>query len=120
MGKLEDLFAAALEAQNAQKAEQDAQTITKAELGEALQEFKTLLLGEVSNEVKKALPVQDPDYRGEGVGRKGTIPQTADPREADPANYLIQKAEKGEEWDLTDKQIVAGLTLEALLSGLNA
>lgn len=120
MGKLEDIFNAALAAQEAEKQVQDAQTITKAELGEALQEFKTLLLGEVSNEVKKALPVQDPDYRGEGVGRKGTIPQTADPREADPANYLIQKAEKGEEWDLTDKQIVAGLTLEALLSGLNA
>lgn len=118
MGKLEDILNAALEAQKVQKAEADAQTITKADLGEILGEFKTSLLGEVSAEIKKSIPT-DPTETRDGVGRRGTVQKAGEsPFETDPAAYLIQKAEKGEEWTLEERQVVAGITMEAMLNGL--
>lgn len=119
MGKLEDILNAALEAQKLQKAEADAQTITKADLGEILGEFKTSLLGEVNITIQKAIPA-DPTETRDGVGRQGTIQKASGEitLESDPVAYLVKKAESDEDWSLQEREVVSGLTLKGLLDGL--
>lgn len=122
---LEDA-AAKVEAQkaDAKKAETEA-VVTKAELGTMLIEFKDLMLGEFKSnideqiaEIKKATSVP---ARGEGVGRKGTAPET-NLRDENPLAYLesVVKASKGEDdaIDGADKELIGAMTHAWLTMGM--
>jgi hypothetical protein len=119
---LEEILAAAVAAKEAEVAAQQEQNITKADLGGILQEFKSGLMGEIEEAVKKAMPAApqpNPDYRGQGVGQKGTV---ASPEkvslDSNPIEWLVQKSQAGEEWDVRERELISGLFQRVMGEGL--
>ncbi len=90
------------------------------DLTAAFAAFNTSLIEQVDakiGEVKKSFP--DPTQSREGVGRVGQISPTGSERESNPVEYLIKKAESGEELSIEDKDLIAEITLQALTAGLD-
>lgn len=131
---VEQIMAEAAAKIAADKAQADAasttvETVTKADFGAALVQFKDLMLGEVKStieaqieEIKKAASVPP---RGEGTGRQGTATVTPEAeREADPFKYVLKKAQeaKGEDdkLDDVDKLLIGEITYNWLTQGLPA
>jgi len=128
---LEQLLAGAAQREARKVAEEQLQkgSVTKAEFSSALGEFKQTMLAELAGllQQKATSPeqTQDTDQEEEEpepiqkAGRKGTIPPAQDPRDANPLQYLLQKARSGGDYDETDKQIIWALTVRGLTAGMS-
>lgn len=94
----------------------DSEMVTKAELKAALAEFaaqiSTSVGAAVAEEVAKAAPAREA-----GAGRAAVV-ETEDPREANPVDYVIKKARKGEALDDTDKMIAWAIMESGLKEGM--
>jgi hypothetical protein len=93
-------------------------TVSKADLEGLLADFKASLLAEVQ---KAAVP-----QREEGAGRRGVVEPSSDPRDADPAAYIVKKARevftsKDEDAELSqaDKELAWGITQVGLVQGMS-
>lgn len=95
------------------------QAVTKSEvtmekLEQLLTSHKEALLTEVDNRVKKAVDL----VREEGAGSKATIIKSVLPDE-NPLAALVRKAEKGEELNYAEKELISAATKDILTKGMN-
>lgn len=108
-----------------------AKGVTEERLGELLTQFKDSLLETVNTSIQKSFTDKQAEdeqvQKAQGVGRKGTISGSSnDPREENPAKYIIQKAKSVDAngtagyatFDPTDKAIAWAITLKGLTQGM--
>lgn len=112
--KLEELLAGAVESAKREEAEAARQeSVSKADIQALLDGISAKLDQVVGERVAKAV-----SESREGVGRKAPA-ASDDPREADPAAYIIRKSREVEELSEDDKALIAGITRSILVDGMN-
>src|SRR5260221_2338940 len=106
--------AAAADASKVQKA------VTADDLGALLVAFEERLSAKLDAAIDSKITKAMPATRGEGVGRKGTVPAAGERTiESDPAGYIVRKARGGHEtFTHADKNPTADLTLHVLKEGM--
>lgn len=113
---IQKAFADAKEAEVQKATPAPTPALTPEQLTAVLTEHSSSILSQIDSkieDVKKAF-----SYDREGVGRVGSVTTPADERDADPAAYIVKKAQAGDTLDATDKALIASLTLTAIMDGM--
>lgn len=115
------LIAKALTDRDAEQAERAQKAADQQKITDLTTKITTLeaQLADAETRVQKALENQ-PVERGQGIGRKGTLPTPSGSlREDDPIAYIVEKAKQGhKELDLLDRDLIAQLTIAAITEGM--
>lgn len=91
-----------------------AKGVTTEQLADLLAQMETRITALVEDKVQKAIVPE----RGEGVGRKDVPGSALDPRESDPAAYIIAKAADPDTMTQADKELAGKMTIALLSRGM--